>query len=386
VNPASTAAGRILLVDDEPFVLSSYTRLLRTLGYEVETAADGREAVDRIARGAYDVVVSDIAMPGLDGLALLRAVRERDLDVPVVLMTGGPDLHTAVAAVEYGAFRYLLKPVEIKDLQEALGRAIRLHAMARLKREALQLYAGGGAVGDRAGLEASFARALEALWMAFQPVVAWGARRTFGYEALVRTGEASLANPADLLSAAERLERLPALGRAIRASVARAIEGAAAEALFLVNLHPLDLADESLFDAGAPLSRFAARVVLEITERAALDRVRDLAGRVAALRKLGYRIAVDDLGAGYAGLSSFARLEPELVKLDMSLVRDVHRTPTKRKLIGSMAALCRDLGMQVIAEGVETADERDTLAELGCDLLQGYLFAKPGRPFPAPSY
>lgn len=88
------------------------------------------------------------------------------------------------------------------------------------------------------------------------------------------------------------------------------------------------------------------------------------------------------LGAGYAGLTSFVSLEPELVKLDMSLVRDADKSSTKRKLIRSMATLCRDLGITVVAEGVETVAERDVVMELGCELLQGYLLAKPGKPFP----
>jgi len=97
---------------------------------------------------------------------------------------------------------------------------------------------------------------------------------------------------------------------------------------------------------------------------------------------LGFQIALDDLGSGYAGLTSFTLLEPEFVKLDMSLVRDVHFSPTKQKIIRSMVRLCKDLGRQIIAEGVESLAERDQLIELGCDLLQGYLFARPGRPFP----
>jgi len=101
---------------------------------------------------------------------------------------------------------------------------------------------------------------------------------------------------------------------------------------------------------------------------------------------MGYRIAVDDLGAGYAGLTSFAQLEPHIVKLDMSLVRNVHEAPTKRKLIQSIVALCRDLGIEPVGEGVETAAERDVLEQLGCTLLQGYLFGKPEREFLQPKF
>jgi EAL domain-containing protein (putative c-di-GMP-specific phosphodiesterase class I) len=153
-------------------------------------------------------------------------------------------------------------------------------------------------------------------------------------------------------------------------------------ALLFVNLHASDLNDETLISPSAPLTAIAPRVVLEITERASLESVSDARSRVAQLRELGFRIAIDDLGAGYAGLTSFAQLEPEFVKLDMSLVRDVHKHPVKQKLVRSMTTLCKDLGIIVVAEGIEVADERDTIIDLGCDLLQGYLFAKPGRAFP----
>ena len=124
-------------------------------------------------------------------------------------------------------------------------------------------------------------------------------------------------------------------------------------------------------------------MVLEITERIGLDEVAGPA-RVAMLRRLGYRIAVDDLGAGYAALGALAVLEPEIVKLDMSLVRDIERHPTKRRVVGAIATLCRELGSRVIAEGVETAAELAVIRELGIDLIQGYLFAKPARGFPQP--
>ena len=118
-----------------------------------------------------------------------------------------------------------------------------------------------------------------------------------------------------------------------------------------------------------------------MTERASLYGVKNVAACVAKLKALGFQIAIDDLGAGYAGLTSFTQLEPEIAKLDMSLVRGVDGDSRRQSIVRSMKRLCDDLGMQVVAEGVETAAERDMLAELGCDLLQGYLFAKPQRGF-----
>jgi EAL domain-containing protein (putative c-di-GMP-specific phosphodiesterase class I) len=221
------------------------------------------------------------------------------------------------------------------------------------------------------------------MWMAFQPIVDAVEKRVFGYEALMRAREASLPHPGAILSAAERLDRLTDLGRRVRALSAGAFDLAPTDALLFVNLHTRDLLDPALYERSAPLTTMANRVVLEITERSTIDDVKDIHSKVGALRKLGFRIAIDDLGAGYAGLSSFAALEPEIVKLDMSLVRNVHQSSIRRRLIGSMTALCKEMGMLVVAEGVEVAEERESLRGVGCHLLQGYLFAKPGPPFPA---
>ena len=116
---------------------------------------------------------------------------------------------------------------------------------------------------------------------------------------------------------------------------------------------------------------------LEVTERASLDDVSNLADRVGALRKLGYRIALDDLGAGYAGLNSLTSLTPDVVKFDMALIRGLDRDPVKRKLVTSMANVCHELGIKVVAEGIETQEERVASIEAGCDLLQGFLIGRP---------
>ena len=374
--------GRVLLVDDEEELLDVLGRGLRSRGHDVETCDEPKVALTLIEKKSFDVVVSDISMPGMDGISLLRHVREKNLDLPVVLMTGSPSIETAVRAVELGALRYLQKPFRAEELEGVVEYAVRLHRLAAVKREAMALLGHTERfAGDLAGLDAAFTSALGSLWMAFQPIVSWSGKSVFGYEALVRCPHPQIPHPGALLEAAERLDRIHELGRVIRGRVAEAAAESPDIKNLFVNLHSHDLLDEELFSPSAPLSKIAKRVVLEITERASLDEVKDLRTRTIRLRGLGFRLAVDDLGAGYAGLTSFAQLEPEVVKLDMSLVRNVHQEPTKRKLVNSMAGLCRDLGMTVLAEGVETKEERDVLAELGCDLLQGYLFGKPVKGF-----
>lgn len=366
---------RVLVVDDDAAVATLVARGLRGIAGRISVASDAHEALARLAQEDYDVVVSDIAMPGMSGLDLIRAVRARDLDLPVILVTGAPSLEGAATAVELGAFRYLQKPIDLPRLQHSVEEAARLRGLARTK---------GGAVTsrERSALESAFRRAMSTLRVAYQPIVAADTRHPAGYEALMRSGDPALASPPAVLDAAEKLGALHLLGRRIRNLVGGEIERSRVGRTLFVNLHPADLADDDLYDAASPLSRYADQVVLELTERSSLEGVGDLQARLAKLRALGYRIAVDDLGAGYAGLSYFAMVKPEIVKIDMSLVRDVDSDPVRQQVVRSLVALASGLGMEVVAEGIETASERDTMIHLGCTYVQGYALARPGPAFP----
>jgi EAL domain-containing protein (putative c-di-GMP-specific phosphodiesterase class I)/CheY-like chemotaxis protein len=382
VGGTEGSRGDILVVDDEPTLLRGISRLLTDRGYHVVCERDGEAALRTFRAREFDVIVTDIAMPHMDGIQLLRQLREHDADVPVVLITGEPAVSTAVKALEYGAFHYLTKPIPLGNLEEVVDKAACLRRMARMKRQAAELLERSLPSHSRAPLESSFFKALDSLWMAYHPILRASDGHIYGYEALLRSKEASLPHPGAVLDAAERLNLLDVLGRTIRERSAGPMQSAPPGTVLFVNLHTTDLLDPTLMSPDTPLSKIAKNVVLEITERASLDQVKDVRARVAALREMGFRIAIDDLGAGYAGLTSFALLEPEIVKLDMTLVRDVHSSSTKQKLVRSMTQLAHDMGMMVVGEGVETAQERDSLIHLGCDLLQGFLFAKPSVAFP----
>jgi len=372
--------GVVVLVDDDPLALRALERSLRPVA-EVMAYRSADDAIEHVAVGGVSVVLSDISMPGMTGLELLRAVRRYDADLPVILITGVPTLESATKAIEYGVFRYLSKPFDREELCKSVRHASQLYRLAKMKREALELVGPPGA-SDRVGLDVSFRRALDTLWIAFQPIVQASTQRIWGYEALMRSPDSVLPGPTHVLEAAERLGALEELGQLIRRRAAEPVARAPSDALIFVNLHPRDLMDPELMQLDSPLTAIADRVVLEITERASLGGLDDVHARVTALRALGFRIAIDDLGAGYAGLTSFALLEPDIVKIDMSLTRDIDRSPVKQKLVSSLTGLCREMNLTIVTEGVETAAERDTLTELGCDLLQGYLFAKPGPAFP----
>jgi EAL domain-containing protein (putative c-di-GMP-specific phosphodiesterase class I) len=236
-------------------------------------------------------------------------------------------------------------------------------------------------------LEDKFDRCVATVAMHYQPIVwavPWQDRQPciFGYEALLRTGDKALPHPGAILDAAERLERTTKLGRLLRTRVAQCFADAPAErGVAFVNLHADDLFDRTLTSPFSPLTKVASRVVLEITERNSLDGFADVRYRVAELRDLGFRIAIDDLGGGHARMSHFTPLDTDFVKLDMSLVRDIDSHPVKQRLVESITQLCRENDTKVIGEGVETDAEAETLIRLGCDLLQGYLIARPAPPF-----
>jgi EAL domain-containing protein (putative c-di-GMP-specific phosphodiesterase class I) len=371
--------GRILVVDDDAPLLEAYVDTLSRAGYEVVAAPDTQKATEALRHQVFDAVLTDIIMPDGSGVDVLRAARERDLDLPVLLITGSPSVESAVQALELGALRYLLKPVTAVQLLAGVQSAVRLRRLAALERAMLQ-HRGltDRLVGDLAGLEASFRRALGSLHMAYQPIVSASGGHIFGYEALLRCNEPTVPNPRTFLRTAERLGRPQELGRLIRASVAETKSRLATGHPFFVNLHAQDFFDENLYSREAPLSPFAHEVVLEITERTAVEEIPDLRQRAQSLREMGFRLAVDDLGAGYAGVGTLARLEPNFVKLDRDLVKGIDSEPYIGKLVGSFCALFHEHGIQVVAEGIETAGEGDTLTRLGCDLLQGYLYGRPG--------
>ncbi len=381
--PNSELSTQILVVDDDPVVRRVAVTMLRAAGFGVEEATSGREGAARLEAHRFDVVVSDVDMPDGTGLELLRGIRLRDLDIPVILMTGKPDVRTASQAIEHGVFRYLMKPIDFQALVDAIGKAARAHALARIRRDAYAAAGGDGMpASDLVGLEVRFENALEQQWTAYQPIVGARTGALFGVEALLRTKEPSMPSPLDVLRAASRLGRLRELGRRCRRLAARDVAGTPPGTFLFCNLHPEDIFDDELADATSPLGSLATRVVLEVTERAALEASTRLSERLTSLREMGYRFAIDDIGAGYSGLNSFAEVMPEVVKVDMALVRNIHESNVRQRTVRLLCNLVHESNGLVVGEGVETAEERDCLLELGCDLFQGYFFGKPAPTIP----
>jgi EAL domain-containing protein (putative c-di-GMP-specific phosphodiesterase class I)/CheY-like chemotaxis protein len=387
--PTNLNARRVLVIDDEPAVLKAIGMVLQRRGFVVDTVSSAKDALGQVPQQRYHAILSDIIMPEMTGVEFLRELRRHDLDVPVILMTAGPTLDSAIDAIEYGAQQYLLKPVEPDALVKAVGRAVALGELARAKREAL---AGGSgsrrsvSLSERADLEAMLKRAYDTIRIVFQPVVSLKTRKLYGYEALMRCDETLFASYGSLLAASERVAWRPIMARTIYQRIASACSDLPDGALLFVNVHPWDAQEGLLTGPEAPLEPLARSIVLEIGDRTPQAHIDSFANGIGAVRGAGFRIAIDDLGTGGSGMTSFGKLKPDFVKLDRALISGVDTDEGNAAMTRGMYALCKELGVAVIAEGVETAGERDALAKMGAELAQGHVFGEPGATFMPPKF
>jgi len=176
---------RVLLVDDDRPMRTALARLLEHAGFAPLTAGSVDEARKVLAEETVDVIVSDINMPGSSGLQFLAEVRDRDASLPFILMTAAPQLESAVLAVNLGAFRYLMKPVDLAELEATVRKAGLARSFARLQKEALDAVRSEDAA--RATASRLVDEAMAGLWMAWQPITSHRGTHLFAFEALLRS-------------------------------------------------------------------------------------------------------------------------------------------------------------------------------------------------------
>lgn len=221
----------------------------------------------------------------------------------------------------------------------------------------------------------------------FQPIVEMGeggSTSIQAYEALIRGPEGSdLNNPAMLFELARQLDLIHELDRACCHTNLSSASSLPPPTLLFANVLP-NLLNDSEFRGWLvekAQANFQGRLVLEINEGVAIRNHEMLSRGVEELRQGGVRIAVDDLGSGYANLDYVERLKPDFLKLDLSLVRGVDQNGVKQAMISSLVEVGRATGATVIAEGIETEKERDALRKLGVCWGQGFFFARPSPGF-----
>ena len=213
----------------------------------------------------------------------------------------------------------------------------------------------------------------------FQPVMEVATGRVAGYEALARFAPPNARPPHLWFAQAHRAGLGPALeAAAIRAALA--VPGRPAGTFLAVNVSPAALLSPEVKRA---LPFDLDGITIELTEHDAFDEDGALELELAALRERGARIALDDAGAGYAGLQQLIRLRPDIVKVDRSLVAQIHAEPSKLALLQALAGFASTTGAAVCAEGVEELSELRALASIDVTYAQGYALARPAAPWPA---
>jgi EAL domain-containing protein (putative c-di-GMP-specific phosphodiesterase class I) len=226
----------------------------------------------------------------------------------------------------------------------------------------------------------------------FQPIVRTAApTEVYAHECLLRGRDAKgqLVFPGQLFGVARDANLLFPLDRAARIAAIRAAAAHGVRHAVFINFNPTTIYDPAFclrttVAAVETSGLQRAQFVFEVTESDLVQDVGQLRRILDFYRASGFRVALDDLGAGYSSLNLLAQLRPDFVKLDMELTRDADTDAYKQTVISKLVEMAHALGAQVVGEGVETRSEHALLQQIGVDLAQGYLFARPGSPPPVP--
>lgn len=388
---------RILIVDDEEENVLLLSRILGRMDDVVTvTTTDATRANELFEQHRPDLVLLDLHLGNLDGVEVMKGLTARtaaDDFVPIVVLTADIDPTVRMRALEAGAHDFLTKPLDFSEVLLRIRNLLRtrtLHLRLEEQRAALtrQVRAHDRedrVEGERRKLASERIQSVlerQAISIAFQPIADLRGGRVVGIEALARFEDEPRRSPDKWFAAAREV----GLGRDLELAALRiALEQLPAipEELWIsINASPAYLAD--CVEDPVLADHWGERVVVELTEHARVDDYDDLLASVATLRSLGVRLAVDDAGAGFSSLQHILRLGPDLIKLDMSLTRNIDADPIRRALAASLVTFASEVGAQMVAEGIETSLEQRALTSLGVTMGQGFYLARPG-PLPVPT-
>ena len=379
---------RVLVADDEPALRDALSELLAqepSLAL-VGTAADAEEAAAIAAREQPDVALIDVSMPAGGGPRAAREIGRTSPHTRVIALSAFEDRATVMEMLRAGAVGYLVKGAAGEDIvgsihRVATGRAsisadvvdgIVHELSSQLRREEIELQRSQA----RAAEIHRFATG-EGLAIHVQPIMDLRTRQPVGYEALARFRSLPPRPPDAWFAEAAALE----LGTHLElATIERAL--AVLPQIPIDTYLSLNCSHRTVRnpDLVAMLAPHAARLVVEITEHEPVDDYEDLAIALQPLRALGVRIAIDDAGAGYASLRHTLALNPDIVKVDISLTRAIDTDRARRALASALISFADEMDMTIIAEGIETEAELRTLTDLGVRYGQGFHLAEPAPP------
>ncbi|MEQ8825303.1 MAG: EAL domain-containing response regulator [Filomicrobium sp.] len=374
-----------LIVDDDPILLEVGRAALMTVGIaNVETAGDGQQALEKLASSShpFDLVLTDIEMPVMDGMALLRNLSTVSYKGAVVVLSS---LDKSVLNLvdqlgkshEINFLGVLAKPVSVEKLNQVLAKRGPQKGAA----------SSSGEVTLDVTTE-QLAQAIEAgaIVPYFQAKYSIDEQRICGAEALARWQDETLGfvSPGLFIPIAEKNGLIKDLTwKLLDQSLAFAKTVRQTLPTFAISVN---LPTEMVGDLETPerLSALIAEqkvaansLILEITEGQLLEATSSALEVFGRLRVMGVGLAIDDFGTGHANLSVLRTYPFTELKIDRSIIIDIDQHPRSQAMVSSCVSLARDLQMSAVAEGIETREEMQTLADLGVETLQGYFISKP---------
>ncbi len=372
----------ILLVDDDTSILMAYQRNLSKF-YTLTTIGCPLKALEMIkSEPIFDVVVTDIQMPGMDGLTFLAKVKDHMPASSRIILSGHMNAELAMRAVnECMAFRYLTKPTSFEVLVAAIDEALDLQNDARNPSSDTNLLPK-----DRA-LLADFDRALSigSLALHYQPKVDLRSGKVCTAEGLLRWQHPKYGaiSPADFIPLVEQSGRSDKLAHWVTLEACKQ----AARWHFdhdlsikvAVNLSPNNFNQSGLVEHVKTILHDTEcppeLLEFEVTESLKLPAQDWLWHELCALREMGITLSVDDFGAGYSSFDHLNRLPISQLKLDSSLLSHVPSDQKSKEIVMLLVGLSHSLGLTIVAEGIETDEQATFLKDTGCDYGQGFLYS-----------
>ncbi len=369
---------RLLVLDDDPVMREIIAVLAERQGFEVRMTATPAEFFAELEQWTPTHISIDLVMPMQDGIEILRALALRNSTATIVIISS-MDLKVLESARRVAVERglnisgVLTKPFKHEALRELLGLALPTPVRVRnAVRDATDLMLSHGVI-EEALREDQFV-------LHYQPKINLGDGGVIGFEALVRWRHPLLG-----LLSAERfvaeLERNGSIGLLTERVIEKGLGwlarcGLGHQLSLAINLSAIDLGNADLADQihrrCLQLDLDPKRIVFELTETSAMRFPDTALATLTRLRIKGFGIAIDDFGTGYSSMVQLARLPFSSMKIDKSFVMSMADSAESRKIVGSIISLGHALGLDVVAEGVDSLETSRLLLELGCDSAQGF--------------
>jgi EAL domain-containing protein (putative c-di-GMP-specific phosphodiesterase class I)/DNA-binding NarL/FixJ family response regulator len=378
---------RVLIAEDEAAVRAALADLIGA-EHELElvgAAQDADEAIALATEHRPDVAIVDVKMPGGGGQRAAREIRVASPGTRVIALSAYDDRGTVFEMLRAGASGYLVKGVSAAEILDTIRRAMRGQGAlsAQVTADVIEELTGQLEKEEQASVEhrgrierVRSALAPGAISPVFQPVVDLATGAVVGVEALSRFPADPSRRPDEWFREAAIVGMAVDLELAAVGASFSLVDRLPPDAYLSVNLSPETLASRRFVEM---LDRIDPNgLTVEITEHAAVEDYDALDPALQRLRDRGGRLAIDDAGSGYASLRHILRLAPEVIKLDISLTRDIDTDEAKRALSSAMVSFAGQIRADIVAEGIETASELAALRALGVPYGQGYHLARPG--------